>query len=117
MSSKLSSRIQQQQKVTPYKDELKLKTPKWAIYFAMSWQRGHKPTCEASLFSAITSDCFAELVGVVVMEEVITEVEEGEDETGGEVVRLLRDKALTNLSPRDPRSCMDGGSSLKNKLL
>ena len=50
------------------------------------------------------------------MEDAITEEEGGEVETGGEVV-LLIDKALTNLSPNDPRSCTEGGSSLKNKLL
>ena len=38
------------------------------------------------------------------------------DDTGGQVVRLM-ERALTNMSPKDPRSCKEGGSSLKNKLL
>lgn len=85
----------------------------------MQWQRSQQPTCEESLLSPIAveiSDCFSELAGVVVMEDATTEEGEGIAETGGEVV-LLIDKALTNLSPSDPRSCIEGGSSLKNKLL
>ena len=63
------------------------------------------------------SDFFTELAELVVTVECVTEEVEGavEDETG-EVVFLI-ERALTNLSPRDPRSSMDGGSSLKNKLL
>lgn len=51
-----------------------------------------------------TSDCFIELAAVT--EDVIAEEVEGaEEDTGdtGEVV-LLIDKALTNLSPKEPRS-------------
>lgn len=70
--------------------------------------------------AGIISDFFTEqteLTELVVTVERVTEEVEGvvEDETG-EVVFLM-DRALTNLSPRDPRSCVDGGSSLKNKLL
>ena len=61
-------------------------------------------TCEGSLFSSIeeaTSDCFIELAAVT--EDVIAEEVEGAEEDTGEVV-LLIDKALTNLSPKEPRS-------------
>ena len=50
------------------------------------------------------------------MEEATTEEEGKEVETGGEEV-LLTGKVLMNRSPNEPRSRMDGGSSLKNKLL
>ena len=67
--------------------------------------------------AGIIADFLTELTELVVTVESVTEEVEGavEDETG-EVVFLM-DRALTNLSPKDPRSCMDGGSSLKNKLL
>lgn len=67
--------------------------------------------------AGIISDFLTELVRLVVTEEDFTEEIGGvvEDETG-EVVFLI-DRALTNLSPKDPRSWVDGGSSLKNKLL
>ena len=67
--------------------------------------------------TGIISDFFTELAELVVTVEPVTEEVEGavEDETGE--VFFLMDRALTNLSPREPRSCMDGGSSLKNKLL
>ena len=67
--------------------------------------------------TGIISDFFTELEELVVTVEPVTEEVEGvvEDETGE--VFFLMDRALTNLSPRDPRSSMDGGSSLKNKLL
>ena len=67
--------------------------------------------------AGIISDFFTELTGLVVTVEPVTEEVGGvvEDETGDVV--FLMDRALTNLSPKDPRSCMDGGSSLKNKLL
>lgn len=67
--------------------------------------------------AGFSSDFFTELTALVVTVEPVTEEVEGvvEDATG-EVVFLM-DRALTNLSPKDPRSCMDGGSSLKNKLL
>lgn len=84
----------------------------------MQEHRSQQPTCEGSLSSstaATISDCFTKVAGEVVMEDAITEEEEAEDETGE--VFFLIDKALTNLSPNDPRSCMEGGSSLKNKLL
>lgn len=61
-------------------------------------------TCEGSLFSSTgeaTSDCFIELAAVT--EDVIAEEVEGAEEDTGEVV-LLIDKALTNLSPKEPRS-------------
>lgn len=61
-------------------------------------------TCEGSLFSSTeeaTSDCFIELTAVT--EDVIAEEVEGAEEDTGEVV-LLIDKALTNLSPKEPRS-------------
>lgn len=48
-----------------------------------------------------TSDCFIELAAVT--EDVIAEEVEGAEEDTGEVV-LLIDKALTNLSPKEPRS-------------
>lgn len=56
------------------------------------------------MFSSIeeaTSDCFIELAAVT--EDVIAEEVEGAEEDTGEVV-LLIDKALTNLSPKEPRS-------------
>jgi len=67
--------------------------------------------------AGVISDLFTELAELVVTVECVAEEVEGvvEDKTG-EVVFLI-ERALTNLSPRDPRSCMDGGSSLKNKLL
>ena len=67
--------------------------------------------------TGIISDFFTELEELVVTVEAVTEEVVGvvEDDTGE--VRFWMDRALTNLSPRDPRSCMDGGSSLKNKLL
>ena len=61
-------------------------------------------TCEGSLFSSTeeaTSDCFIELAAVT--EDVFAEEVEGAEEDTGEVV-LLIDKALTNLSPKEPRS-------------
>lgn len=67
--------------------------------------------------AGFSSDFFTELTGLVVTVEPVTEEVEGvEEDATGEVVFLM-DRALTNLSPKDPRSCMDGGSSLKNKLL
>ena len=63
-----------------------------------------RQTCEGSLFSSTeeaTSDCFIELAAVT--EDVIAEEVEGAEEDTGEVV-LLIDKALTNLSPKEPRS-------------
>lgn len=48
-----------------------------------------------------TSDCFIELAAAT--EDVIAEEVEGAEEDTGEVV-LLIDKALTNLSPKEPRS-------------
>ena len=67
--------------------------------------------------TGIISDFFTELEELGVTLEPVTEEVEGvmEDDTGE--VFFLMERALTNLSPRDPRSCMDGGSSLKNKLL
>lgn len=67
--------------------------------------------------AGVISDFLTELVR---LEETVDDFTE---EVGGEVLdergegAFLMDKALTNLSPKDPRSCMDGGSSLKNKLL
>ena len=63
------------------------------------------------------SDFLTELAELVATVEDLTEETEGvvEDETG-EVVFLI-DRALTNLSPKDPRSWIDGGSFLKNKSL
>ena len=79
--------------------------------------KSQQRTCEGPLLSStevVISDCFAELE--VAMVDAITEGGEGgEEETEGEF--LLIDKALTNRSPSDPRSCVEGGSSLKNKLL
>jgi len=67
--------------------------------------------------AGIIADFLTELAELEVTVGPVTEEVEGvvEDEAG-EVVFLM-DRALTNLSPKDPRSCMDGGSSLKNKLL
>lgn len=48
-----------------------------------------------------TSDCFIEVAAVT--EDVIAEEVEGAEEDTGEVVFLI-DKALTNLSPKEPRS-------------
>ena len=45
-----------------------------------------------------------------------TEGEE-EEEVAVEGADFLIERALTNLSPKDSRSCTEGGSSLKNKLL
>lgn len=69
--------------------------------------------------AGIISDFFTELTergGVTVHVEAVTEDVEGVEDEAGEVFFFM-DRALTNLSPKDPRSCMDGGSSLKNKLL
>lgn len=67
--------------------------------------------------AGIIADFLTEFTELVVTVGPVTEEVEGavEDEAG-EVVFLM-DRALTNLSPKDPRSCIDGGSSLKNKLL
>ena len=67
--------------------------------------------------TGIISDFFKELEELVVTVEAVTEEIEGVVEDDTAEVFFLMDRALTNLSPRDPRSCMDGGSSLKNKLL
>ena len=70
--------------------------------------------------AGIISDFLTELARLVAtVDDFRDEVEEeegvAEEETGEVVFVIVR--ALTNLSPRDPRSSMDGGSSLKNKLL
>lgn len=70
----------------------------------LSRKGNERRTCEGSLFSSTeeaTSDCFIELATVT--EDVIAEEVEGAEEDTGEVV-LLIDKALTNLSPKEPRS-------------
>lgn len=66
--------------------------------------------------AGIISNFLTELTRLLTTAEAImeVEVEEGEETEG---VVFLMERALTNLSPKDSRSCMEGGSSLKNKLL
>lgn len=70
----------------------------------LSRKGNEQRTCEGSSLSSTeeaTSDCFAELAAVT--EDVIAKKVEGAEEDTGEVA-LLIDKALTNLSPNEPRS-------------
>lgn len=67
--------------------------------------------------AGMISDFLTELTRLLTTAEGVMDTEGEEEEVAVEGVDFLIERALTNLSPKDSRSCIEGGSSLKNKLL
>lgn len=68
--------------------------------------------------AGMISDFLTELTRLLTTAEGVMDTEgEEEEEVAVEGADFLIERALTNLSPKDSRSCIEGGSSLKNKLL